>query len=548
MFLPRAVVCCAVSLYLLAGEGAISLESICAIKGASTTEQARAGVELRSAYLVRNSDTSGRVALDREIASLQRHFELVVRQLTQNTAESIETALDRLSEDLGQTWTTIEREKWRGRLSEEREKQITRLKAYRDAGTFPHNEGHAKHAVPIFVDRHDTACAVGHLMRMSGWEEEVKAIAAANNLVFVPDVTDGPLVEWVLLSGLTQEEAALIQPSYFLLTPDAQVVLGDLLQPGAVLERDGLRYSNFEYDAQNFVLEQFIPPGLDQEDCDADPDLCPRVPTPTNDGTLPDPAGIGVGAYQGEYVPEGGFSSGEPYGPNGTHWIVFGAKTGTGYGDGWINSATTFGRAQMVNIEFDVTTILPHTQFTGGHIADEPSICFGCGRFPSYAIEADFSAGASELGTLRIDQDNPGEFEPGFVLEEQSLSFAPQEAVHVTASLWNQDHTFTNAFLVEMTLEPDETWIAGDFNLTGSPDGNDFLVWQRNLGLPVDRVASFMYGDGDQDGDVDSFDLAVWESSPVAALRAVPEPSCLQLMLLALAAISPLAVMRLLLS
>ena len=45
-----------------------------------------------------------------------------------------------------------------------------------------------------------------------------------------------------------------------------------------------------------------------------------------------------------------------------------------------------------------------------------------------------------------------------------------------------------------------------------------------------------MYGDGDQDGDVDSFDLAVWESSPVAALRAVPEPSCGRLMLLALAA------------
>ena len=36
----------------------------------------------------------------------------------------------------------------------------------------------------------------------------------ADNHVRVPDVKEGPLVDWVLQSGLTQEECARIQPTY----------------------------------------------------------------------------------------------------------------------------------------------------------------------------------------------------------------------------------------------------------------------------------------------------------------------------------------------
>ena len=51
-------------------------------------------------------------------------------------------------------------------------------------------------------------------MRESGWGEAVDAIQDANNLVYVTDVHHGVLVDWVLISGLTKEEAALIQPGY----------------------------------------------------------------------------------------------------------------------------------------------------------------------------------------------------------------------------------------------------------------------------------------------------------------------------------------------
>jgi uncharacterized protein YjbI with pentapeptide repeats len=66
-------------------------------------------------------------------------------------------------------------------------------------------------------------------MRESGWSDAVDEIARHNNHVYVPDAHDGPLVHWVLQSGLTQEEAALIQPGY-----------GPSCRPFADLNLDGV--------------------------------------------------------------------------------------------------------------------------------------------------------------------------------------------------------------------------------------------------------------------------------------------------------------------
>lgn len=100
------------------------------------------------------------------------------------------------------------------RLALRRAEQIARLHDYAARGEFPINTYISSRRVPVFVDRGGTACAVGHLMRCSGADETVSAIARANNHVRVMDVTNGPLVEWILASGLTQEECALIQPTY----------------------------------------------------------------------------------------------------------------------------------------------------------------------------------------------------------------------------------------------------------------------------------------------------------------------------------------------
>jgi uncharacterized protein YjbI with pentapeptide repeats len=51
-------------------------------------------------------------------------------------------------------------------------------------------------------------------MRQSGWSQAVEAVAQQSNFVFIDDVAEGPVLEWILHSGLTKEEAALIQPAY----------------------------------------------------------------------------------------------------------------------------------------------------------------------------------------------------------------------------------------------------------------------------------------------------------------------------------------------
>jgi len=113
---------------------------------------------------------------------------------------------------------------WRAALRSQRQIQIRRLVAYRERGVFPTYLGpdrktHISHRTlsrqePVFVDDDGVRCAVGFLMDRSGWGDAVDEIAQTNNHVLVEEVRSGSLVEWVSRSGLTIEEASMIQPSY----------------------------------------------------------------------------------------------------------------------------------------------------------------------------------------------------------------------------------------------------------------------------------------------------------------------------------------------
>ncbi len=231
---------------------------------------------LRSAFLVREvgSFLPGFRQRPEDLReNLQQHFDAVSDILVANAEASVETALDRLEQEQGDRWSLRQRQAWRARLIAERELNLSRLQAYRDRGVFPRNEGHADFAIPIFVDKHDTACAVGHLMRCAGWESEVAGIAATQLFVYVPDVESGPLVDWVLTSGLTQEEAALIQPGYD--PPPSDVRLDELLNTGESVAMDarwydtfgrlretknGLVFENFEWQVLPGVFADNAPP------------------------------------------------------------------------------------------------------------------------------------------------------------------------------------------------------------------------------------------------------------------------------------------------
>ena len=53
------------------------------------------------------------------------------------------------------------------------------------------------------------------LLRESGWKAQVASIAQANNFVYVSDVVEGPVADWVLQSGLTQESRPCRQARYW---------------------------------------------------------------------------------------------------------------------------------------------------------------------------------------------------------------------------------------------------------------------------------------------------------------------------------------------
>lgn len=62
-----------------------------------------------------------------------------------------------------------------------------------------------------FLDVHGNPCAVASMIIASGHMDLVQATAATHNDVVLSDLHGGPLVDWMLTSGFTREEIAIIQ-------------------------------------------------------------------------------------------------------------------------------------------------------------------------------------------------------------------------------------------------------------------------------------------------------------------------------------------------
>ncbi len=216
-------------------------------------EATQAGSSIRSAQLFardgRWESVVPRSAGD-ERAEIRAHFAAVRRILMQDTPTSLDVAVIRFEQAFDLSLTPARRAVLRDKLAARRTSQLERLADYARAGRFPLNRHYAGEARPIFVDARGTHCAVGHLMALDGWETDVVAIARAKPNVLVREVTGGPLVTWLLTSGLIQEEAALIQPAYYP-PPSGATRLSDLVVPGASLDRDGFRYENFGFAASS---------------------------------------------------------------------------------------------------------------------------------------------------------------------------------------------------------------------------------------------------------------------------------------------------------
>jgi len=95
-------------------------------------------------------------------------------------------------------------------LARRRGQQVTRLMAYAQRGEFPHNLAKPT-STHIFRDDAGRLCAVANLAHQDGRDDLVDATVRDHNDLAMADVHDGPILDWILASGLTQEEIVRIQ-------------------------------------------------------------------------------------------------------------------------------------------------------------------------------------------------------------------------------------------------------------------------------------------------------------------------------------------------
>jgi len=99
-------------------------------------------------------------------------------------------------------------------LKQERARNINRLRDYWMRGQFPRNTDSPYLRTPFIKDVHRTPCAMAYLIEQSGNRALIDELARSNNHIYIDDVTEGPLIDWLKKSGLTKKEAAMVQPTY----------------------------------------------------------------------------------------------------------------------------------------------------------------------------------------------------------------------------------------------------------------------------------------------------------------------------------------------
>lgn len=96
---------------------------------------------------------------------------------------------------------------------ENRTRSLKQLREYALLGQFPNNITHQNRR-PVFIGSNGNYCAVGYLIKESGFDPLAKKISSKMNYHYLLNMKDPELSAWQNKSGFTAEELAWIQPSY----------------------------------------------------------------------------------------------------------------------------------------------------------------------------------------------------------------------------------------------------------------------------------------------------------------------------------------------
>ena len=98
----------------------------------------------------------------------------------------------------------------RAMLAVVRAHNLAAFHAYAAAGVYPSNI-YTDGELNVWRDDDGHFCAAATMIRASGEIALTDRVADQTNNIKLGDVTQGPLMDWMLTSGLTQDEVALIQ-------------------------------------------------------------------------------------------------------------------------------------------------------------------------------------------------------------------------------------------------------------------------------------------------------------------------------------------------
>jgi hypothetical protein len=98
-------------------------------------------------------------------------------------------------------------------LSARRAKNVAAFRRYAQRGVYPHNfvvDG----PLNVWIDEEGRMCAAATMIFRSGAKSLVRKVAREDNYIRLGAVAGGPLLDWMLTSGLTQHEIATIQEPF----------------------------------------------------------------------------------------------------------------------------------------------------------------------------------------------------------------------------------------------------------------------------------------------------------------------------------------------
>ncbi len=98
-------------------------------------------------------------------------------------------------------------------LARHRRTNIAAFSAYARKGVYPHNF-RTSGSLNVWIDEDGHMCAAATMIFRSGAKKLVRDVGRNDNFIRLGDVTTGPVMDWILMSGLTQAEVAEIQEPF----------------------------------------------------------------------------------------------------------------------------------------------------------------------------------------------------------------------------------------------------------------------------------------------------------------------------------------------